>query len=154
MTCTRPISSFLHAYARVPATLLFVSVTQAQVNTPVSDSEKEGMRPGNHYAQQPETEALDLNMYERIRTEGLTHGHAMDSASALADGIRSAPDWLAKYETGQRVDARHPDQSGMANAHLEDWGEFGMGWSQVNAWTRLISPDTESIWLQAAVWSD
>lgn len=37
--------------------------------------------------------------------------------------------------------------------HLEDWGKFGMGWSQVNAWARLLSPDTEPIWLQAAVWS-
>ena len=23
---------------------------------------------------------------------------------------------------------------GLENAHLEDWGEFGMGWQQINTW--------------------
>jgi hypothetical protein len=25
---------------------------------------------------------------------------------------------------------------GCSNAHLEDWGEFGMGWQQLNTWVR------------------
>ncbi len=31
---------------------------------------------------------------------------------------------------------------GCSNAHLEDWGEFGMGWQQRNTWIRMVSPDT------------
>ena len=42
---------------------------------------------------------------------------------------------------------------GLGNAHLEDWGEFGMGWYQVNSWARMISPDPAPLWMQAAPWS-
>ena len=31
---------------------------------------------------------------------------------------------------------------GCSNAHLEDWGEFGMGWQQNNTWLRMALPDT------------
>ena len=30
---------------------------------------------------------------------------------------------------------------GLENAHLEDWGEFGMGWQQINTWARMVSPE-------------
>ena len=42
---------------------------------------------------------------------------------------------------------------GLENAHLEDWGEFGMGWQQINTWARMVSPDPEPLWMQAAPWS-
>ena len=42
---------------------------------------------------------------------------------------------------------------GLKNAHLEDWGEFGMGWQQINTWARMVTPDPEPLWLQAAPWS-
>src|ERR1700691_169017 len=42
---------------------------------------------------------------------------------------------------------------GCVNAHLEDWGEFGMGWQQVNTWVRMSSPDTAVFIAQAAPWS-
>jgi carboxypeptidase Q len=98
-------------------------------------------------------EHLDLGVYERIRTEGLTHGKAMEFASALCDGIgprltgspnmKRANDW-ARETLGKM---------GLANAHLEDWGEFGMGWYQINTWGRIVTPDPEPIWMQAAPWS-
>jgi len=36
---------------------------------------------------QPAMESLDLNMYQRIREEGLNRSHVMEFASALMDGI-------------------------------------------------------------------
>ncbi len=42
---------------------------------------------------------------------------------------------------------------GCSNAHLEDWGEFGMGWQQLNTWARMASPDTAVFIAQAAPWS-
>ena len=42
---------------------------------------------------------------------------------------------------------------GLENAHLEDWGEFGMGWQQINTTVRMVSPDPEPLWAQAAPWS-
>lgn len=104
-------------------------------------------------APQPAVESLDLNMYARIRAEGMAHGRAMDFASALSDGIgprltgspnmKKANDWTR--DTLTRI--------GLENAHLEDWGEFGMGWYQINTWGRMVAPDPEPIWMQAAVWS-
>ena len=102
---------------------------------------------------QPEGETLDLNMYQRIRLEGLNHSHAMEYASALFDDIgprltgsqnlKHANEWTRDQFTAM----------GCANAHLEDWGEFGMGWQQLNTWVRMASPDPAVFIAQAAPWS-
>jgi hypothetical protein len=102
---------------------------------------------------QPATENLDLTMYQRIREEGLGHSHVMDYASGLMDGIgprltgspnlKKANEWTRDQFTAM----------GCANAHLEDWGEFGMGWRQLNAWIRMSAPDTAVFIAQALPWS-
>ena len=92
---------------------------------------------------QPATETLDLNMYQRIRDEGLNHSHVMDFATALMDGIGSrltgSPN-LAKANAWTRDTLT---KIGLENAHLEDWGEFGLGWQQLNtgrAWLHQTPP--------------
>jgi hypothetical protein len=125
-----------YSVALAAALLLPATITSAQKSIP-----------------QPASETIDFAMYERIRAEGLAHGQAMNFASALCDGIgprltgspnmRKANDWTR--DTLAKI--------GLANAHLEDWGEFGMGWYQVNAWARIVTPDPEPIWLQAGPWS-
>lgn len=102
---------------------------------------------------QPATESLDLNMYQRIRDEGLNRSHVMEFASALMDGIgprltgspnaKKANEWTRETLT----------KIGLENAHLEDWGEFGMGWQQLNAWARMVIPDTAVLIVQATPWS-
>jgi carboxypeptidase Q len=102
---------------------------------------------------QPAKENIDLTMYERIRDEGVTHSHVMDYAAGLMDGIgqrltgspnlRRANEWTRDQLTAM----------GCSNAHLEDWGEFGMGWQQLNTWVRMTSPDTAVFIAQAAPWS-
>ena len=102
---------------------------------------------------QPATESLDLNMYQRIRDEGLNHSHVMEFATALMDGIgprltgspnaKKANEWTR--DTLTRI--------GLENAHLEDWGEFGLGWQQLNTWARIVAPDTAVLIVQAAPWS-
>lgn len=102
---------------------------------------------------QPATENLDLGMYQRIREEGLTHSHAMEYASGLMDGIgprltgspnlKKANEWTRDQFTAM----------GCVNAHLEDWGEFGMGWRQLNTWMRMSAPDTAVFIAQALPWS-
>jgi hypothetical protein len=42
---------------------------------------------------------------------------------------------------------------GLENAHLEDWGEFGLGWQQLNTWARMVTPDTAILIVQATPWS-
>jgi carboxypeptidase Q len=102
---------------------------------------------------QPATESLDLNMYQRIRDEGLNHSHVMEFATALMDGIgprltaspnaKKANEWTRDTLT----------KIGLENAHLEDWGEFGLGWQQLNTWARMVTPDTAVLIVQATAWS-
>jgi hypothetical protein len=102
---------------------------------------------------QPAKENLDYTMYGRIRDEGLRHSHVMDFASALMDGIGPR---LTGSPNLRRANEWTRDQlaaMGCSNAHLEDWGEFGMGWQQLNTWVRMTSPDTAVFIAQAGPWS-
>jgi hypothetical protein len=102
---------------------------------------------------QPANENLDYTMYQRIREEGLGHSHVMEFASALMDGIGPR---LTGSPNVQRANEWTRDQltaMGCSNAHLEDWGEFGMGWQQLNTWVRMATPDTAVFIAQAAPWS-
>jgi carboxypeptidase Q len=102
---------------------------------------------------QPAVEKLDLAMYQRIRDEGLNHSHVMEFGTALADGIgprltgspnaKKANEWTRDTLT----------KIGLENAHLEDWGEFGLGWQQLNTWARMVTPDTAVLIVQATPWS-
>ena len=102
---------------------------------------------------QPAKEELDYSMYLQIREEGLKHSHVMEYASGLMDGIgprltgspnvKHANEWTRDQFTAM----------GCVNAHLEDWGEFGIGWQQLNTWVRMSSPDTAVFIAQAAPWS-
>lgn len=113
---------------------------------------KEPAKP-SYELPQPATETLDYSAYASIRTEALSHSHIMEYASALTDGIgprltgspnlKKANEWTRDQFTAM----------GCANAHLEDWGEFGMGWLQLNTWVRMTSPDHAVFIAQAAPWS-
>jgi len=102
---------------------------------------------------QPATETLDFTMYQRIREEGLSHSHVMEFGSALMDGIGPR---LTGSPNLKRANEWTRDQlaaMGCTNAHLEDWGEFGMGWRQLNTWVRMSAPDTAVFIAQALPWS-
>src|SRR5579871_5441600 len=102
---------------------------------------------------QPAVENLDLTMYQRIREEGLEHSHVMEYASGLMDGIGPR---LTGSPNLKRANEWTRDQltaMGCANAHLEDWGEFGIGWRQLNTWVRMSAPDTAVFIAQALPWS-
>jgi hypothetical protein len=107
----------------------------------------------SYYGPQPATETIDLTMYARIRDEGFHHGKVMEFAGALNDGIgprlTGSPN-MAKANAWTRDTLT---SIGLSNAHLEDWGEFGMGWQQINTWARMVSPDPEPLWMQASPWS-
>jgi len=102
---------------------------------------------------QPQDEVIDYNAYQQIREEGLRHSHIMEYASALMDGIGPR---LTGSPNLKRANEWTRDQftaMGCSNAHLEDWGEFGMGWQQLNTWLRMSSPDTAVFIAQAVPWS-
>ena len=132
------------------AVLLLPALAFAQKSTRPA---KDGKPLPSFYAPQPAEESIDLTMYARIREEGLRHSHVMEFGAALADGIGPR---LTGSPNMARANAWTRDTLtaiGLQNAHLEDWGEFGMGWQQINTWARMVSPDPEPLWCQAAPWS-
>ena len=42
---------------------------------------------------------------------------------------------------------------GCSNAHLESWGDFGMGWRQISTSVDMVTPDTAVFIAQATPWS-
>ena len=102
---------------------------------------------------QPATETLDLNAYQRIRDEGFNHSHVMDFAYGLMDGIGPRLTGSPNLKKANEWTRDTLTKIGLENAHLEDWGEFGLGWQQLNTWARMVSPDTAILILQATPWS-
>jgi carboxypeptidase Q len=141
-------------HSRIRRALLLSSLCSLSILTISSQAADKSKTDTPAWEQpQPAVEKLDLNMYMRIREEGLQHSHVMEYGSALADGIgprlTGSPN-LAKANAWTR------DQltaMGCVNAHLDDWGEFGMGWVQLNTWVRMTSPDTAIFNAQATPWS-
>ena len=135
------------------AILFCCTVSPFAADKKSKDPKPDGSAKPSYELPQPATETIDLTMYQRIRDEGLHHSHIMEYASGLMDGIgprltgspnlKKANDWTR----GQLA------AMGCSNAHLEDWGEFGMGWRQLNTWVRMSSPDTAVFIAQALPWS-
>ncbi|HEX4783245.1 MAG TPA: M28 family peptidase [Candidatus Sulfotelmatobacter sp.] len=135
------------------AVLLCLSVTASAADKKSKDSRVEETNKPSYELPQPATENLDYTMYQRIRDEGLAHSHVMEFASALDDGIGPR---LTGSPNLKRANEWTRDQfaaMGCSNAHLEDWGEFGMGWRQLNSWVRMSAPDTAVFIAQALPWS-
>jgi hypothetical protein len=107
----------------------------------------------SHAEPQPSTESLDLGMYARIREEGFNHSHIMEYASALFDDIgprlTGSPN-LAKANAWTRDQLT---SMGCTNAHLESWGDFGMGWRQISTSVDMVTPDNAVFIAQATPWS-
>jgi carboxypeptidase Q len=151
------MSTFARKFLRwsTTAALLAMAVSTVCLSVSAQDKKKheEAKAVPSYYGAQPATENIDLAMYQRIRDEGLQHGKVMEFGGALADGIgprlTGSPN-MAKANAWTRDTLT---AIGLSNAHLEDWGEFGMGWQQVNTWARMVSPDPEPLWMQAAPWS-
>ncbi len=107
----------------------------------------------SHAPVQPATEALDLGMYSRVRDEGLNHSHIMEYASALFDGIGPR---LTGSPSLARANAWTRNQlaaMGCTNAHLESWGDFGLGWRQISTAVDMVTPDNAVLIAQATPWS-
>jgi carboxypeptidase Q len=137
------------------ARLFPVAMLAAALPSYAADKSKNAApAPVDPYAEvQPATESLDMTMYQRIRDEGLNHSHVMEFASALMDGIgprlTGSPNVMKANEWTRDTLTK----IGLENAHLEDWGEFGLGWQQLNTWARMVMPDTAVLIVQATPWS-
>jgi carboxypeptidase Q len=135
------------------AVLVSLTLSLAAADKKSKEMKSDDSSKPSYQLPQPTTETLDLVMYQRIRDEGLQHSHIMEYASGLMDGIGPR---LTGSPNLKRANEWTRDQltaMGCSNAHLEDWGEFGLGWRQINTWVRMSSPDTAVFIGQALPWS-
>ena len=135
------------------AVVLCLSFSALAADKKSKDTKSDEASKPTYELPQPATENLDYTMYQRIRDEGFAHSHVMDFASGLMDGIGPR---LTGSPNLKRANEWTRDQftaMGCSNAHLEDWGEFGMGWRQLNTWVRMSAPDTAVLIAQALPWS-
>ena len=133
--------------------ILAASLTGTAADKNKSNTNSPDSNKPSYELPQPAKENIDYTVYQQIREEGLGHSHIMEYASALADGIGPR---LTGSPNVKRANDWTRDQlaaMGCTNAHLEDWGEFGMGWQQLNTWVRMASPDTAVFIAQASPWS-
>jgi hypothetical protein len=139
----------------VAAAILVGGVSFGAANDKKADKKAEEETAGwnDTQMQQPATESLDLNAYNLIREEGLQHSHVMDYAGGLADGIGPRLTGSPNMAKANAWTQEQLTKMGCVNAHLEDWGEFGMGWQQLNTWVRMTEPDTAVFVAQATPWS-
>jgi carboxypeptidase Q len=144
--------SFVRTFVRWSCCV--AAIASLAVPSHAADTKKEAVtETPSFYGPQPGHENVDLTMYARIREEGFKHSHVMQFAGALTDGIGPRLTGSPNMAKANAWTCDTLTKIGLANAHLEDWGEFGMGWQQINTWIRMVTPDPEPLMAQAAPWS-
>jgi carboxypeptidase Q len=98
-------------------------------------------------------EALDLEVVERIRDEGLNRSQISELASYLTDvvgprltnspGMQRAYDWTSGTLRGW----------GVQNVVVDPWGEFGRGWENTALSFRALDPYPRPILAWPMAWS-
>jgi hypothetical protein len=147
------LAALLVAACVVPAAVAQKKKAAAPAEMTAQKAEAAGEHNGGYYGAQPATEDIDYAMYQRIRAEGMAHGKVMDFGYALMDGIGPRLTGSPNLQKANEWTRDTLKAIGLSNAHLEDWGEFGMGWQQINTWARMDAPDPEPLWMQALPWS-
>ncbi|MFO7895286.1 MAG: M20/M25/M40 family metallo-hydrolase [Longimicrobiales bacterium] len=104
-------------------------------------------------AAQVAQEAVDLDVVERIRDEGLDRSQIPELAGHLTDvigprltnspGIWRAQEWLTATF----------DAWGLENIEVEPWGEFGRGWENVELTFRALTPYPQPLSAWPTAWT-
>lgn len=133
--------------------LLLVLFFTAQLAAPAQQQVTRQAAPRSEVDPELKPEVLDFDMYSRIRDEGFRHSHVMEYASALFDDIGprlTGSPAMARANEWTRVQLA---SMGCSNAHLEEWGEFGMAWTQTAASLEIVTPVPGIFLAQATPWS-
>ncbi len=106
--------------------------------------------PSHVWAQE---EPVDMEMMQKIRTEGMEHSQVPFIAHYLTDvsgprltnspGYFKAANWIV----------RTLKQWGLQNAALEPWGEFGKGWSTTASYVALKTPYYQPLIAYPKAWT-
>jgi carboxypeptidase Q len=95
----------------------------------------------------------DLTMQTRIRQEGFRNSKVMDIASGLMDYVGPRLTGSPNMKRANEWTRDKLTELGLSNAHLEQWGPFGRGWSYQSCSVRLVSPDIAQLWALPRAWA-
>jgi hypothetical protein len=98
-------------------------------------------------------ETVDRDMVARIRAEGFQDSHVMETLSWISDvygprltgsdNYRKAAEWARDRMT----------RWGLADAHLEAWGDFGPAWSVERFSVEMVAPTYDRIVAYPSAWT-
>lgn len=106
--------------------------------------------PGFLFAQ---TENIDQAVMTKIRNEGLQNSKVMDIAWHLTElngpRVTNSPGFMsaANYAKNQLA------QWGLVNSQLDQWGDFGKGWTLEKSYVAISSPWYRSLIAYPRTWS-
>jgi hypothetical protein len=105
------------------------------------------------YAQQAQPEKTDLEVINKIKTEGLERSQVMETLSWLTDvygpRLTNSPNYKKASEWAKTKLA----EWGLQNAQLEAWGPFGRGWSLEGFSASMTRPDFSPLIAYPKAWS-
>jgi len=95
----------------------------------------------------------DLTMQTRIRQEGFRNSKVMDLASGLMDYVGPRLTGSPNMKRANEWTRDKLTELGLSNAHLEQWGPFGRGWSFQSCTVRMVSPDVAQLTALPRAWT-
>jgi acetylornithine deacetylase/succinyl-diaminopimelate desuccinylase-like protein len=98
-------------------------------------------------------EAPDLTMQTRIRQEGLRNSKVMEIAETLMDDVGPRLTGSPNMKRANEWTRDKLTEFGLSNAHLEEWGPFGRGWSYDSCSLRMVSPDIAQLIAVPRAWT-
>ena len=100
-----------------------------------------------------QTEKIDQNIMQQIRTEGLEHSKVMDIAFHLTDAngprLTGSPGFMRAATWAKNELAKW----GLVNAMIDPWGEFGKGWELQKSYVAITAPWYKSLEAYPLAWT-
>ena len=100
-----------------------------------------------------QTENIDQNMMQRIRTEGLQHSKVMDIAFHITEvsgpRLTASPGFMraATYAKNKMA------EWGLQNTMFDPWGDFGKSWELQKSYVAMTAPWYKSFEAYPKVWT-
>ena len=104
-------------------------------------------------APQATQEKIDLNAFNRIKSEELNHSQVMEMVGYLTDVIGPRLTGSPNLKQAQEYALNKARGWRLANAHTEAWGPFGRGWSLEGFTANMVAPSFTSLIAYPKAWS-
>jgi carboxypeptidase Q len=98
-------------------------------------------------------EKIDLDVVRRIHDAAFNHSQVMNMVGYLTDVIGPRLTGSPNLKRAQEYTRDRLRKWGLANAHLEEWGPFGRGWSLEGFEANMISPNFSPLIAYPKAWS-